>query len=329
MHDIGRPDQAIDALNHAIEINPQSAPAHYNLALSLLQQGDYRRGLAEYEYRAYAVASRQKFSTPPWDGRDIAGKTILLHAEGGFGDVIQFVRFVPMVKARGGTPILMVQSELVRLFAAIDGTGAVIPKGQNPPPFQVHCPLLSLAGIFRTTLANIPNIVPYLRPDPALFKAWRQKLGPGDGQMRVGLAWAGNPQLKGDRTRSLNLQQLAPFAAAHGVKFFSLQKGLAGEQAKNPPPGLELVDLGPELNDFADTAAALSLMDLIITTDTSVAHLAGALGKPVWVMLQFVADWRWLRNRADSPWYPTMRIFRQKTPGDWGTVIGEVFKALA
>ena len=154
------------------------------------------------------------------------------------------------------------------------------------------------------------------------------KAGARDGRLRVGLAWAGNPEFKSDRTRSLNVQQLAPLAAAQGVKFFSLQKGAAGEQVKNPPVGLELVDLGPKLNDFADTAAVMSLLDLIITTDTSVPHLAGALGRPVWTMLQFVPDFRWLMEREDSPWYPSMRLFRQQSAGDWDGVIGRVVSAL-
>jgi hypothetical protein len=211
------------------------------------------------------------------------------------------------------------------------GNCQLVTRGQPLPVFDLHCPLLSLPGVFETNLANVPNIVPYLSPEPALVDAWSRRLGSADGQLRVGLAWAGNPQFKGDRMRSLNLQQLAPFAAAaeakptaRGVKFYSLQKGPAGEQAKDPPPGLELVDLGPDLNDFADTAAVMSLMDLIITTDTSVPHLAGALARPVWVMLQFVPNFRWLLERQDSPWYPTMRLFRQETPGDWGGVIRRV-----
>ena len=202
-------------------------------------------------------------------------------------------------------------------------------RGQPLPAFDLHCPLLSLPRVFGTTLANLPNIVPYLRPEPALVDEWKRTFGSSDGQVRVGLAWAGNPQFKGDRTRSLNLQQLAPFAAARGVKFYSLQKGPAAEQAKNPPPGLQLHDLAPELNDFADTAAVMSLMDLIITTDTSVPHLAGALARPVWVMLQRNPDWRWLREREDSPWYPTMRLFHQSTRGDWDSVIAKVVDALS
>jgi hypothetical protein len=178
-------------------------------------------------------------------------------------------------------------------------------------------------------LATISNIVPYLRSEPALVENWSRTLGPAEGQLRVGLAWAGRPQFKGDRTRSLNLQQLAPLAVARGVQFYSLQKGSAGQQAKNPPPGLELIDLGSRLNDFADTAAVMSLMDLIVTTDTSVPHLAGALARPVWVMLQFAPDWRWMLGRQDSPWYPSMRLFRQDSIGDWDSVITRVVEALS
>jgi len=188
---------------------------------------------------------------------------------------------------------------------------------------------VSLPFVFRTNLPTIPASVPYLHPEPGLTDAWRQKLGMSSAALKVGLAWAGNPRFPEDRTRSLALERLAPLGAVRGVKFYSLQKGAAAEQAKNPPPELELIDLGPGLNDFADTAAVMSLMDVIITTDTAVPHLAGALGRPVWLMLQFVPDFRWLLEREDSPWYPTMRLFRQKSPGDWSEVIGRVAEALA
>jgi tetratricopeptide (TPR) repeat protein len=325
LHDVGRPDQGIEALNRAIEINPRSASAHYNLALSLLQQGDYQRGFSEYEFRAYAVYSRQTFLTPPWDGRDLAGKTILLHAEGGFGDTILFARFVPMVKARGGMPILHVQAELVRLFAALDGAGAVIPKSQNPPPFEFHCPLLSLASVFNVTVPTIPA-EKYLSADPALARHWAEKLG-DDGRRRIGIAWAGTPLHCDDkyRNRSIPLETLAPIGTMPGIHLISLQKDRPAEKA---PAGLELLDWTSALHDFADTAALIANLDLVISVDTAVANLAGAMGKKVFLLLPLVADWRWLRDRADSPWYPTMRIFRQQTAGDWGPVIAELIKSL-
>ncbi len=325
-------DEAIAAYRQVIRLKPDGAVAHNNLALALLTRGYFREGWEEHEWRwkwtDFPTLPRN-FPQPQWDGCPLEGRTLLLHLEQGFGDAIQFIRYLPLVAQRGGKIIVECHTELRRLFQTIAGTSQIVTRGQPLPAFDLHCPLLSLPRVFGTTLASIPQVVPYLSPDPALAEAWRQKLGAPGRELRVGLAWAGNPKFKGDRTRSLNLQQLSPLANARGVKFYSLQKGRAGEQTKNPPAGLEMLDLGPELNDFADTAAVMSQMDLIITTDTSVPHLAGALGRPVWVMLQFVPDWRWLLEREDSPWYPSMRLFRQPSRGDWDSVITRVVDALS
>jgi hypothetical protein len=178
-------------------------------------------------------------------------------------------------------------------------------------------------------LNSIPAAIPYLQADPALTEKWGKMLRPADGRLKAGIAWAGNPGFRPDARRSLNLQQFTPLAAARGVRFYSLQKGPAGRQAEDPPGGLELIDLGPELSDFADTAAVIENFDLVISVDTAVAHLAGAMGKPVWVLIPFPPDWRWLLDRADSPWYPTMRLFRQQTPGDWDGVIRRVAAELS
>ena len=332
LRDQGQLHEAIAAYRRAIALNPNHAEAHSNLAIALLSRMDFQQGWEEYEWRWKCKdfpAPLRNFTQPQWDGRPLEGRTLLLYTEQGFGDAIQFIRYLPLVAQRGGRIIIACQAELERLFQTMAERCQIVAYGQPLPAFDLHCPLLSLPRVFGTTLANIPKIVPYLSPEPALVDAWSRTLGSADGQLRVGLAWAGNPQFKADRTRSLNLQQLAPFAAARGVKFYSLQKGPAGEQAKNPPPGLDWVDLGPELNHFADTAAVMSLMDLIVTTDTSVPHLAGALGRPVWVMLQFVPDFRWLLEREDSPWYPTMRLFRQNSRGDWDSVVKRVVEALS
>jgi tetratricopeptide (TPR) repeat protein len=327
----GQFEEAIAALRQAIVLNPKLPEAHNNLAFALLARGDFEQGWEEYEWRwkCKDLPPARNFAQPQWDGCPLEGRTLLLHTEQGLGDAIQFIRYVPLVAQRGGITIIECQAELQRLFQTVAGRCEVVARSQPLPAFDLHCPLLSLPGVFGTNLANIPNIVPYLSPDPALVDAWNRTLGSPDGQLRVGLAWAGSPRFKADRTRSLNLQQLALFVAVRGVKFYSLQKGPAGEQAKNPPPGLELVDLGPQLNDFADTAAVMSLMDLIITTDTSVPHLAGALARPVWVMLQLVPDFRWLLEREDSPWYPSMRLFRQPCGGDWDSVITRVVETLS
>ena len=327
----GQLDEAIAAYRQAIALKPNLPEAHNNLSLALLARGDFQQGWEEYEWRwkCKGFPPPRNFAQPQWDGGPLEARTLLLHAEQGLGDAIQFIRYLPLVAQRGGRIIIECQAELQRLFQTMAGICQVVAFGQPLPAFDLHCPLLSLPRVFGTNLANIPHIVPYLSPDPALVDAWSRTLGSPDGRLRVGLAWAGSPRFKGNRARSLNLQQLAPFAAVPGVKFYSLQKGAAGEQAKSPPVGLELVDLGPDLNDFADTAAVMSLMDLIITTDTSVPHLAGAMGRPVWLMLQFAPDWRWLLERQDSPWYPTMRLFRQSRTGDWDGVIMRVVDALS
>jgi len=322
LHDIGKPEEAIPSFRRALELNPQYAPAHYNLALSLLQSGDYEQGWPEYEFRAYALATRRKFTTPQWNGEPLAGKTILLHGEGGFGDPIQHVRFVPIIKSCGARVILQVQNDLVRLMTRLQGADTVIPKEQNPPDCDFHSPFLSVAGKLGITPQNIPA-QPYLTADPAISQKWASKLT-GEKHRRIGLVWAGAPVHHNDKNRSISLEQFAPFAAVTGVRFFSLQKILpAGPAAK-----FEIADWSAGFTDFAETAGLIDNLDLIISVDTAVAHLAGAMGKPVWLLLPFVADWRWLRERTDTPWYPTTRLFRQKTAGDWKEVIDRVTESL-
>lgn len=323
-------DEALTAFRHAIDFTPDHADAHYSLASALLAKGDFQEGWEQYEWRwkvESAIALRP-FVQPRWNGADIARKTILLHPEQGVGDAIQFVRYAPLLAERGAKVILECPKELLRLMQRVPGVEKVSSFGDPLPAFDVHCPLASLPLAFGTTLETIPSTVPYLSTDPSLMEVWRERLGSAEGRLRIGLAWAGNPQFKGDQTRSLTLNQLSPLAAVRSVKFYSLQKGVAARQIANAPPGLELTDLSPGLEDFADTAAVMSLMDLIITTDTSVPHLAGALARPVWIMLQAVPDFRWLLERQDSPWYPTMRLFRQTEIGDWESVIHRVIHCL-
>jgi tetratricopeptide (TPR) repeat protein len=331
LYEMGRLDEAIAAFRQAISIKPNYPEAHHVLSYALLTRGDFQSGWEEYEWRWKCndfSSPARNFSQPQWTGEPLEGRTLLLHTEQGLGDAIQIIRYLPFVAQRGGRIILECQPELERLFRKIADGMQIVTRGQTIPPFDLHCPILSLPLVFQTSLANIPGNVPYLFPEPLLVDEWKRTLGACDGQLRIGLTWAGTPKFIADKPRSLNLQQLAPFAAVPGVKFFSLQKGPAGEQAKHPPQGMELVDLGPELKDMADTAAAMFLMDLIITTDTSIPHLAGALGRPVWTMLQFMPDWRWLVEREDSPWYPTMRLFRQSAPGDWTGPIQKVKEQL-
>jgi tetratricopeptide (TPR) repeat protein len=322
LHDTGKGDEAITLLNRAIELNPQHAPAHYNLALTLLQKGDYDRGWKEYEHRAFALWARRKIPAPLWDGGDLSGRRILLSGEGGYGDAIQFARFIPMVKKHGGHVVVQAQSELVRLLNRVEGADEVIPKDQRLPAIDVQCPLLSVPGIFGTTTQNLPS-APYLSADPAISGRWALKLA-GQKGLRVGLAWAGSPVHHNDKNRSIALSQFAPLRSVAEVQLFSLQK----DHARDNSAAVDLIDWTAELSDFAETAGLIANLDLVISVDTAVAHLAGAMGKKVWLLLPYVADWRWLQDRSDSPWYPTMRLFRQETPGDWNPVIANVTKAL-
>jgi Flp pilus assembly protein TadD len=321
--------QSIAAYKEAIRCQSDFDTAHYNLGMVSLLIGDFSLGWKEYEWRLKNNAVWPK-DVPQirWGGEQLAGKRILLWGEQGMGDIIQLVRYVPLVAELGGRTVVKCYPALVRVLRGDPRLGQVLAMEDPLPPCDVECPIVSLPMVFKTKLESIPASVPYLTPESALREAWKRKLSPSGGDLRVGLVWAGNPNFRDDRTRSLRLEQLAQFGAVRNVQFYSLQKGPPGEQAKNPPPGLNLIDLGPQLDDFADTAAVMSLMDLIITTDTSIPHLAGALGRPVWLMLQFVPDFRWLLDRDDSPWYPTMRLFRQKTRGDWPGVIGRVTEAL-
>jgi tetratricopeptide (TPR) repeat protein len=324
-------DEAIMTCRQALRLKPDCPQVHDVLSSVLLLKGDFLQGWTEYEWRwrrADYPAPRGEFAQPRWDGAPLNGRTILLHAEGGFGDTLQFVRYSPMVAARGGRVVLECQEPLRRLLEGFAGIEQLITTSEPLPHFDVHCPMMSLPSLFGTKLETIPSTIPYLRSDPALVDSWKGRVGASDGKLKVGITWGGSRRFRRDRTRSLRLEQLATLADVPGVRFYSLQKGTPGEDAKELPPRFELTNLGPELEDFSDTAAVMSFMDIIISTDTSVAHLAGALGRPVWVMLQFMPDWRWLLEREYTPWYPTMRLFRQKRFGDWDEVIDRVAKAL-
>ena len=324
-------DEALAAYDKAIELQPEFAEAHMNKAWVLLIKGDCERGWPEYEWRAKCrdfLAAQRNFSQPMWKGSDPAGKTILIHAEQGLGDTIQFVRYAPLLARRGARVIVECQPELKPLLQDLEGVECVISTGEPLPAFDMHVPMLSLPLAFGTTLQTVPAVSPYLKPDPERVKAWRAKLRGRRPQLRVGLAWAGNPMNPADRDRSLPLSALAPLAEVKGVTFHSLQKGERAAQAKTPPPGMKLTDLTDDIKDFADTAALMAHLDLIITVETAVAHLAGALAKPVWTLLPFMPAWRWLLERNDSPWYPTMRLFRQPSPGDWDSVVQRVAEEL-
>jgi tetratricopeptide (TPR) repeat protein len=324
----GQVSVAIAAYKEAIRLSPLRPEPHWNRALAFLTQGDFERGWAEYEWRHRRPGSHERPGTA-WNGESLAGKTILLHAEQGLGDTIQFVRYLPMVAALGGRIVLECQPELCRLLGGSANPSAVMPSGQPPPAFDVHCPLLSLPRIFETRLESIPSEVPYLKPAAALLEKWGGIVGPKNGLRRVGLVWAGRGDHQYDRNRSMTLGDFAPLARIGGVEFYSLQKGAPEGQALDPPAGMVLKDHSAMFSDLAETAALIAHMDLVIAVDTAVAHLAGAMGRPVWVMLAFAPDWRWMLDRPDSPWYPSMRLFRQESIGDWGDVLQEVGQHLS
>ncbi|TWA69916.1 Tfp pilus assembly protein PilF [Azospirillum brasilense] len=333
--DLRRLEEAEAGFRTLIDRDPQSAQARFNLSLVLLTSGRLREGWEHYEER-WRIGEIPVPKAPGrlWTGEPLEGRSILLHAEQGHGDTLQFARYAPLVAARGGRVHLAVHSGLRRLMERLPGLEGVYDLYGGLPATEFHCPLLSLPRAFGTELGSIPAAVPYLIAEPAEVERWRARL-PADGRLKVGLVWSGDPRPHSpkanavDRRRSLTLAALAPLAAAGNALFVSLQKGTPAEQAKEPPPGMDLIDPMDAVTDFADTAALMRCLDLIVTVDTSVAHLAGGLGLPVWVLSRFSGCWRWLEHRADSPWYPTLRLFHQPGPGDWEAAVAQLAEALA
>jgi tetratricopeptide (TPR) repeat protein len=328
----GNPAEAAKSFGRAIQLRPDFPEAHWDLAFALLLQGDFPRGFQEYEWRwrRTGFAPRQ-FAFPAWRGEDPRGRTLLVYAEQGAGDAIQFVRFVTALAARGARLALECPSPLAALFESVEGADRVIPRGEIPPEprFDGHVSLLSLPLLLQVTLDTVPAKTPYLRPPggrqarlPALPDSQTRRL-------KVGLVWRGNPQHKNDRHRSVPVELLEPLLAVPGVAFYSLQAGAPPGEPPPRPPFDKLIDLGGLIHDFADTATLMKQLDLVISVDTSTVHLAGALGQPAWLLLPCAPDWRWLLARSDSPWYPTLRLFRQPVPGDWPAVVREVGAALA
>ena len=322
---------AIAEFEKAIAIEPNNAIAHDGLGATLLMIGDLQRGWKEWEWRWLKPNYEQaRFkNVPRWNGSDLSGKRLLLMVEQGYGDVFQFARYAPLLKARGATVILEVVPDIHKLMSTMAGVDQLVIAGLELPPVDLVTPLLSVPLWYGTTLETIPAQVPYLSADARLTESFNAKYFRADQNLKVGLVWAGRPTHANDHNRTMSLAAFAPLAAIPGVTFYSLQKGEASRQLRNPPAGMKVVDLSAGLTDFNWTAAAIAGLDLVITVDTSISHLAGALGKPVWVMIPFVPDWRWMLDRADSPWYPTMKLFRQKTIGDWAEPIGRVVAELA
>ena len=329
----GRLAEAMPLHQRAVAALPNDPDAHYNYAEALLASGAFAAGWDEYEWRLRRGHAKWRDFGPVWRGEDLAGRTILLHPEQGFGDTLQFARYAPMVAARGGRVVMEVQPPLVRLMHSLRGVAQVVALGDPLPPFEAHCPLLSLPRAFATRLHSIPAAIPYLQADPAHGGGWAARL-PTSG-LRVGLVWAGglHPHANGvtvfDQRRSLPLAAFAPLAGIAGVHLVSLQAGPAAEQLQTPPAGMAVLDPMGDMADFADTAALVMALDLVITVDTAVAHLAGALGRPVWMLSRSDGCWRWLEGRDDSPWYPSLRLYRQTVPFEWDPVIDRVREDLA
>jgi len=327
-----RLDEAEAVIDRALEAQPDHAPSRFCRSTFLLRRQEMPEGWREYRWRWRSQHFtcrdiQRRFSQPPWAGEDIAGRTILLHPEQGMGDVLQFVRFAPAVRRRAGRLVLEVQPPLLRLLRGVAGADVVTPVGPPPPPYDVHCPLLDVPAALDATPADIPADVPYVSPDAADVRTWGERLRP-ERRLRVGLVWAGNPKHSDDRQRSMSADRLGPLLATEGAAFYSLQLDRSEETAAlaaaaGAAGGLA-GDLAPHMKDFADTAAVMENLDLVISVDTAAAHLAGALARPVWLLMPPTGDWRWLCDREDSPWYPTMRIFRQRTLGDWDELIERV-----
>lgn len=325
-------DEAIRIARRACRVSPQQAEAHTELGFCLLLRGDLEEGFAEYEWRSRMAdfpSPKRDFSSAPWTGGDVAGKTLLIHDEQGVGDTLQFARYAQIVEARGGRAILECNTQLTRLLQAMPGITAAIGRFTPPPPYDAHVSLLSLPHLLKTTKDTIPGDTPYLRAEPDQVARWAERLGGFDG-LKVGLVWAGNPEFKDDRHRSPRLAAFLSTLSTPGVRFFALQKGAGREDlAACAPLPDNFTDLGPDIGNFADTAAIMMNLDLVISSCTAPAHLAGALGRRTWTVLPFACDWRWFDKGDDTPWYPTMRLFRQERRGDWKPVMARVGAELA
>ncbi len=330
--------EAIAAYQRALSLN-DNADTHWNYALLSLSLGNYQAGWREFEYRLSAPYMRKiwrHFDQPIWHRQDLTGKTLLLHHEGGFGDSLFFIRYLPLIHASSGASQVYIEcpAPLLSLFRNLPGPHQLIRAGDALPAFDYHCPLPSLPFNFNTTLDTIPKQVPYLSVSPDLVAHWSKRMRdaaaqgtPGADQfLKVGLAWSGSMVQADIRTRSLST--FAPLASIPNITFFSLQLGPESADSKSPPPGMNLIDLTPDIKDFSDTGALVTHLDLIISVDTSVAHLAGALAKPTWTLIPHISDFRWLLDRSDSPWYPTMTLFRQDHPTDWTSTIARLKQAL-
>ncbi|PKR51860.1 tetratricopeptide repeat protein [Thalassospira marina] len=322
--------EALPILEMLVEQLPGNLDVRFDLAEVLLLLGEFGRGWREYKYRyslGHTTHMDRKVQKPLWDGRLLRGKTLLVHDEQGFGDTFQFLRLIGAAKERSQARIILQIREEQQSFAKrMTGIDDVIIQGALPPEFDMHCHLMTLPMALGLKMQDLPGEVPYLKTSPERLKKWKKRLKDLPRPL-VGLVWAGRPTHLNDANRSLAFAELAPLGDS-GVTFVSVQKGDRADDAKTPPAGMNVISLSDEIEDFEDTAAIFQILDLLISVDSSPVHLAGAIGRPAWVMLPFVPDWRWLLDREDTPWYPSVRLFRQPRAGDWHSVIANIRTAL-
>ncbi|OYX29289.1 MAG: hypothetical protein B7Y99_13430 [Caulobacterales bacterium 32-69-10] len=329
LRELNRVVEAIAGFEQALALAPDYVEARCNLGVCQLLAGDLERGFAGHEQRwrvEPGLSQRRAFDAPLWTGQDISGRTILLHAEQGFGDTINFCRYAPLLAARGARVVLEVQPPLKALMRSLAGVSDLVARGEPLPPFDYHCPLMSLPAAFSTQLGAIPAAPAYLSAPPDRLAAWTQRIGPADG-FRLGVVWSGKPTHHNDHNRSIPLARFLQ-ALPKGIEVFSLHDRVREADAEILARHPEIRRFDGQIADFADTAALAAAMDLVVSVDTSAAHLAAAIGRPTWVLLPFAPDWRWLLERDDSPWYPSVRLFRQPALGDWDSVLATVRDAL-
>jgi Flp pilus assembly protein TadD len=322
--EIGRPAEAIIEFRRAIALSPSEPETHTNYAMALLQCGDFENGLKEYEWRRHRPDPMFQRAGRPWDGSNPQGRTLFLYGEGGLGNMIQFARYIPLLSNRGAKVVVECQAELASLMTGIRGVSRVVPRGTHPGAYDAHCPLASLPALFGTRLDTIPAAVPYLNLDQKKVEKWQSLVQQVSG-FRVGVCWKGSRPIDEPRSRSLDPLWLASLSNLPGVSLINLQHG------ETAPPELRLntlAGLEPQSMELHDVAAVIASLDLVVSCDTSIAHIAGALGKPVWVVIGNAGSWRWMRDRDDSPWYPTMRLFRQPKAGDWADCIERIAAVL-
>ena len=328
----GRFEEAQACYQLALLLHPDSASTQHNRALALLQAGDYEQGWPAYEWRWRRKSAKpRRFSQPRWDGSFLVGKTILLWCEQGLGDTLMFIRYARLIQEQGARVIVECPDFLMPLLTRCAGIDQLVAEGVPLPEFDVQCPLMSLPGLLGTNPATIPAVVPYLYAEPERVEVWQHRLA-NMPSFKVGVIWQGNPRFQWDGFRSAPLRAFAPLGQVEGVQLISLQKGQGREQRGTLGGAFDVMELTEELDAaggaFLDTAAIMTQLDLVVTVDTAAAHLAGGLGVPVWVALSAVSDWRWLREREDTGWYPTMRLFRQTQVGDWATVFTRMARQL-